>query len=75
MNKYVNKNVNVHVYSPDIYVGSADCTPLVLKHTLLHSHLLWGEFSIWAFCCRCSQSLHFSLNLSFHQVPITAGWT
>ena len=23
---YVNVNVNVHVYSPDIPVGSADCT-------------------------------------------------
>ena len=24
--QYVNVNVNVHVYSPDIPVGSADCT-------------------------------------------------
>ena len=40
-------NVNVHVYSPDTLVGSADCEIFnhVLEHTLLQSHLLWGEFS------------------------------
>ena len=25
-------------------------TPLVLEHTLLQSHLLWGEFNIFALC-------------------------
>ena len=55
-------NVNVHIYSPDIPVGSADCTIYtpVLEHTLLQSHLLWGEFSICALCCSYSQSLQFS---------------
>ena len=39
-------NVNVHVYSPNIPVGSADCTicTSVLELTLSQSHLLWGEF-------------------------------
>ena len=42
-----NVNVDVHVYSPDILVGSADCsiyTPGIGTHSF--THLLWGEFSI-----------------------------
>ena len=31
-----------------------------MEHTLLQSHLLWGEFSICALCCSYSQSLQFS---------------
>ena len=34
-------------------------TPLVLEHTLLQSHLLWGEFRFCALCCSYSQSLQF----------------
>ena len=55
-------NVKVHVYSPDIPVGSADCTiytPGIRTHSL-QSHLLWGQFSICALCCSYSQSLQFS---------------
>ena len=44
-------NVNVHVYNPDIPVQTVQFTPLVLKHTLLQSHLLGGEFSIFTVCC------------------------
>ena len=31
--------------------------PVVLEHTPLQSHLLWGEFNIWALCYCCTQSL------------------
>ena len=31
-----------------------------MEHTLLQSHLLWGEFSICALCCSYSQSLQFN---------------
>ena len=40
-------NVNVHVYSPSIPVGSADCTIYtsgIGTHSVSQSHLLWGEF-------------------------------
>ena len=44
----ISTNVNVHVYSPDIPMSSADCTVLPLEYTLLWSHLLWGELSIFS---------------------------
>ena len=37
--------------------------PLVLELSLIQSHLLWGEFSIWALCCNYSQSLQFSFRV------------
>ena len=41
--------------------------------SLIQCHLLWGEFSFCTLCC--SYSHHYNLAFSFHQVPITAGWT
>ena len=41
-----NVNVNVHVYNPDIYKGSADrtVTPMLLDHTASRSNLLGRAF-------------------------------
>ena len=43
-------NVNVYVYSliPPWVQQTSQFTPLVLKLSLIQSHLLWGECSIWA---------------------------
>ena len=50
---------------------TAQFTPLVSELSLIRSHLLWGEFSAFSADNAISQ---FSI-FSFHQVPITAGWT
>ena len=50
---------------------TAQFTPLVSELSLIRSHLLWGEFSAFSAANAISQ---FSI-FSFHQVPITAGWT
>ena len=67
-------NVNVYVYSliyqPSVQQTS-QFTPLVLELSLMQSHLLWVEFSI----CTFWYSYHYHSAFSFHQVPITAGWT
>ena len=55
-------------------MSSADFTiyTLVLEFSLMWSYLLWGEFNAFSAANLChSQYFHFS----FHQVPITAGWT
>ena len=72
----VNVNVNVHVYSPDIPVGSADCTiytPGIGTHSFTVSSPL-GENSAFAHFAAAIAN-HYNLAFSFHQVPITAGWT
>ena len=79
----VNKiNVNVYVYSLDIPFSrvqqTAQFTPLVSELTLIRSHLLWGEFSAFSAAndiSQCHFTFHNSPIFSFHQVPITAGWT
>ena len=78
----VNKNVNVYVYSLDIPFSrvqqTAQFTPLVSELTLIRSHLLWGEFSAFSAAndiSQCHFTFHNSPFFSFHQVPITAGWT
>ena len=44
---WIKKINNVRVYTLYVGVSSVDCTvkPLVLEHTLLQSHFLWGECS------------------------------
>ena len=54
-------------------------TPLVLEHTLLQSHLLWGAYYLLTYSAfahfAAAIANHYNLAFSFHQVPITAGWT
>ena len=66
-------NVNVYVYSLISHrvQQTSQFTPLVLELFLIHSHLLLGEFSAFSAANMAFIILHFS----FHQVPITAGWT
>ena len=70
-----NINVNGSVYCLKSPLSSADLTIYanVLELSLIQSHLLWGEFSIAHFAAAIAN--HYNLALSFHQVPITAGWT
>ena len=74
--RLVNVNVNVHVYSPDIPVGSADCTiytPGIGTHSF-YSLLISGKNSAFAHFAAAIAN-HYNSAFSFHQVPITAGWT
>ena len=48
------------VWNPHWVQQTLQFTPLVLEFFLIQSHLLWGEFSICALCCSCSQSLQLS---------------
>ena len=68
-------NVNVHVYSPVIPVGSADYNlhPWYWN-TLFYSLISSGENSAFAYFAAAIAN-HYNLAFSFHQVPITAGWT
>ena len=74
--KLINVNVNVHVYSPDIPVGSADCTiytPGIGTHSFTVSSPLGRIQHLRTLLQLYSQSLQFSF-----PVPpgtITAGWT
>ena len=71
----MNVNVHVHVYSPDIPVGSADCTiytPGIGTHS--YSLISSGENSAFVHFAAAIAN-HYNLGFSFHQVPITAGWT
>ena len=72
----VNKiNVNVHVYSPDIPVGSADCT-IYTHGDGTHTYSLISSVENSAFAhFAAAVANHYNLAFSFHQVPITAGWT
>ena len=73
--KEVDVNVNVHVYSPDIPVGSADCTIYTPGiGTLFYCLTSSGENSAFA-CFAAAIANHYNSAFSFHQVPITAGWT
>ena len=68
-------NVNIHVCSPDILIGSADCTiytPGIGTHTF--SLISSGENSAFVHFGVATAN-HCNLAFSFHQVPITAGWT
>ena len=70
-----NVNVNVHVYSPDIPVGSADCTIYTLGiGTHSFSLISSRENSAFGYFVAAIAN-HYNLVFSFHQVPITAGWT
>ena len=72
---HVNIYVNVHVYNPDIPVGSADCTiysPGIGTHTF--SLISSEENSAFAHFAAAIAN-HYNLACSFHQVPITAVWT
>ena len=64
------------VYSPDIPVGSEDCTiyiPGIGTHSF-YSLISSGENSAVAHFAAAIVN-HYNLAFSFHQVPITAGWT
>ena len=72
----VNVNVYVHVYSPDIPVRSADCriyTPGIGTHSFTASSPLGRKSAFAHFAAAIAN--HYNVAFSFHQVPITAGWT
>ena len=67
-----NEMWNVYVYSLISHrvQHTSQFTPLVLELSLVRSHLLWENSAHFL------QLLPFTiLHCSFHQVPITAGWT
>ena len=65
-----------HEILGEISLGSTDFTiyTLVLKVSLMQSHLPWGEFSIFS-AANAIHKFNAILQFKFHQVPITAGWT
>ena len=68
-------NVNVHVYSSDIPVGSADCT-IYTPDIVTHSFMVSSPLRSSAFLhCVAAIANHYNLAFSFHNVAITAGWT
>ena len=75
LQEYWQINVNVHVYSPDIPAGSADYNlhPWYWN-TLFNSLIPSGGNSAFVHFAAAIAN-HYNLTFSFHQVPITAGWT
>ena len=67
---YVNVNVNVYSLISHRVQQTSQFTPLALELSLIQSRLLWREFTAYS----ASNAIH-NLHFSFHQVPITAGWT
>ena len=66
-------NVNVHVYSPDITVSSANCTIYTPRiGPLFYSLVSSGGNSVFAHFIAAVAN-HYNLAFSLHQVPITAG--
>ena len=65
--------VKVYVYSPDIPRRTADFTLITLGYwnSSFHSLISLGRLQ----CIFCSWIHSHNINVSFHLVPITAGWT
>ena len=72
---YKNVNVNVSVYSLKSPLSSADFTIYAPRiGTFLYSLISSGENSAFV-QFDAAIANHYNLAFSFHQVPITAGWT
>ena len=72
----VNVNVNVYIYSPDIprrVQRTSQLHPLILELTLVRSHLPGENAALRHTKAAAIYQAH--SQFSFHQVPITAGWT